>query len=118
MVVRRGTAKNDRLTSAWSSSQNGSCAFDAADHRRTRNLKRTLHQEDFGWITHFFETGFFHFKYADFIGRAETIFDGAQNAERMAAFTLEVEHGVDHVLEQARAGNGAVLSNVTDQEGR
>ena len=34
----------------------------------------------------------------------------------MAALALEVEHGVDHVLDHARAGDLAVLGDVADQD--
>ena len=34
----------------------------------------------------------------------------------MAALALEIEHRVDHVLEHARAGDGAVLGDVADQQ--
>ena len=34
----------------------------------------------------------------------------------MAALALEIEHGVDHVLEHARAGDRAVLGDVADQQ--
>ncbi|MEZ4433752.1 MAG: hypothetical protein R3F65_15195 [bacterium] len=35
----------------------------------------------------------------------------------MAALALQVEHGVDHVLEQARAGEVALLGDMADEEG-
>ena len=33
----------------------------------------------------------------------------------VAAFALEIEHGVDHVLDDARAGDLAVLGDVADE---
>ena len=36
----------------------------------------------------------------------------------MAALALEVEHGVDHVLDDARAGDLAVLGDVADEDDR
>ena len=43
-------------------------------------------------------------------------FDRAQDAELVRAFALEREHGVDHVLDHARAGDLAVLGDVADQD--
>ena len=56
-----------------------------------------------------------HLEDADLVGRAEAVLDRAQDAEVMAAFALEIEHGVDHVLDDARAGDLAVLGDVADQ---
>ena len=36
----------------------------------------------------------------------------------VAAFALEIEHGVDHVLDDARAGDLALLGDVADQHDR
>jgi hypothetical protein len=93
-------------------------AFHAADHGRPGNPERALHEEDFRWIADLFEAGLFHFKDADLIGRAEAIFDGPEYAEAVAALALEIEHGVDHVLENARTRDRAVLRHMTDQKRR
>ena len=45
-------------------------------------------------------------------------FTVAQDAEVVAAFALEIEHGVDHVLDDARAGDLAFLGDVADQHDR
>ena len=34
------------------------------------------------------------------------------------AFTFEIEHGVDHVLDHARAGDLALLGDVADEHDR
>ena len=57
-----------------------------------------------------------HLEHADLVGRAEAVLDRAQDAEMMAAFALEIEHGVDHVLDDARAGDLAVLGDVADED--
>ena len=46
---------------------------------------------------------------------AEAVLDRAQDAELVAALALEIEHGVDHVLEHARAGDQPFLGDVADQ---
>ena len=78
---------------------------------------RSIRKISEGLLTSF-KTGFLHLEHADLVGRAEAIFDRAQDAKAMAALALEVEHGVDHVLEQSRPGDGAVLGDVADQESR
>ena len=44
-----------------------------------------------------------HLEHADLVGRPEAVLHGAQDAEMVAAVALEREHGVDHVLDDARA---------------
>ena len=57
-----------------------------------------------------------HLEHADLVGRAEAVLDRAQDAELMAALALEIEDGVDHVLEHARARDRPILGDVADQE--
>ena len=59
-----------------------------------------------------------HLEHADLVGRAEAVLHRAQDAELVAALALEIEHRVDHVLEHAGAGDGAVLGDVADQQDR
>ena len=39
----------------------------------------------------------------------------AQDTELVAAVAFEIQHGVDHMLQHARAGERAVLGDVADQ---
>jgi hypothetical protein len=50
------------------------------------------------------------------MGRAKTILGAAQQAVVVEAFAFEVQDRVDHVLEDLRAGDRAILGHVTDQE--
>ena len=59
-----------------------------------------------------------HFEHADLVGRAEAVLHRAQDAELLRAFALERQHGVDHVLDHARAGDLAVLGDMADQDDR
>ena len=59
-----------------------------------------------------------HFEDADLVGRAEAVLHRAQDAVVVAAFALEIEHGVDHVLDDARAGDLAFLGDMADQHDR
>ena len=69
------------------------------------NFLAALREEQRGGIFDFLQPQFAHFKHAYFIRRAETVFHGAENTERMAAVALEVKHGVYHVFEDAGAGD-------------
>ena len=57
-----------------------------------------------------------HLEHADLIGRAKAVLDGAQNAELMAAFALEIKHSVDHMFDNTRPGDLAVLGDMTRPE--
>ena len=57
-------------------------------------------------------------KTRELVRRAEAVLRRAQDAVGVVAVALELEHAVDEVLEHARAGDGAVLRHVTDEERR
>ena len=57
-----------------------------------------------------------HLEDADLVRRAEAVLRRAQDAVRVVAVALELEHAVDEVLEHARAGDGAVLRHVADED--
>ena len=52
----------------------------------------------------------------EFVYRAETVFDGPQQAVILLPVSFKVKDHVHHVLQHARAGNGAVLGNVSHKE--
>ena len=57
-----------------------------------------------------------HLEHADLVGGAEAILDRAQDTELVRALALEREHGIDHVLDHARAGDLAILGDVAHQD--
>src|SRR6185503_21253611 len=59
-----------------------------------------------------------HLEHADLVGGAEAVLHRPEDAEMVAALALEIEDGVDHMLEHARAGDGAFLGDVADQHQR
>ena len=61
------------------------------------------------------QAGIGHLEDADLGGRAEAVLHRAEHAEMMAGVALEIEHGVDHVLDHARSGDLAVLGDMADQ---
>ena len=54
---------------------------------------------------------------ADLVDGAEPVLHRPHHAEAGVAVALEVEHDVDHVLEDPRPGDRAVLGDVTDDHG-
>ena len=48
----------------------------------------------------------------------EAVLDRPQQAQGVVAVALEGQHGVDHVLEHPGTGQGAVLGDVADEDGR
>ena len=67
-------------------------------------------------VGHAGEAGAGHLEDADLVRRPETVLDRAQDAVLAVAVALELEHAVDEVLEDARAGHGTVLRHVADEE--
>ena len=59
-----------------------------------------------------------HFEDADLVSRPEAVLHGAEDTELVAALALEIEHGIDHVLDHARARDGAFLGDVADKDQR
>ncbi len=57
-----------------------------------------------------------HLENADLVRGAKAVLDRAEDAELMAAFALEIQHRVDHVLEHAGARDGAVLGDMADEQ--
>ena len=97
--------------------QNRAAAFDAARHRGPGHLPfRAFRQKERGRVRHFFQPARFHLEHADFIGRAEAIFHGAQNAVNVLAFALEIQNGIHDMLKDFWPGNRARFRDVADDE--
>ena len=83
-----------------------------------RDRLRVLREEDRRRILHFLQTLLRHREHADFVGGAEPILDCAHQSEAAARIAFEVQHRVDHVLEDARTRDHAFLGHVTDDQHR
>ena len=59
-----------------------------------------------------------HLEDADFLGRAEPVLRGPEQPQRGRPLALEVQHGVDQMLERLGPGQGAVLGHVADEDDR
>jgi hypothetical protein len=66
----------------------------------------------------FGQTAAGHLEHADFVRRAEAVLHRAQDAELVAALALEIKDGIDHVFDDAGAGDLAVLGDMADQDHR
>ena len=64
------------------------------------------------------QAAFGHGEKAELVGRAESVLDRADHPVTTVAFALEVEHRVNHVLQNPRPRNGAFLGNVADENNR
>ena len=64
------------------------------------------------------QAGLGHLEDADLVGRAEPVLRRPQEPQRGVALALEVDDGVDQVLERLRAGDRAVLGDVADEDHR
>ena len=74
--------------------------------------------EELGRIRHADEAGRGHLEDAELVRRPEAVLRRPQDAVLVVAVALELEHAVDEVLEHARAGDGAVLRHVPDEDRR
>ena len=117
-MARRGVPSGRRRDQRLDLDQHRARALHAGKHRRTRRFGAALAEEQFGRVGHFAQAAVRHFEHADLVGRPEAVLDGAQDAVVVAAFALEIEHGVDHVLDDARAGDLAFLGDMADQHDR
>ena len=59
-----------------------------------------------------------HFEHADLVRGTEAVLHGAQDAELVAAVAFEIEDGVDHMFEHARAGDLPVFRHMPYQNQR
>ena len=60
-------------------------------------------EEQLRRVGHARQAGARHLEQPELVGRAEAVLDGPQQAQGVVALALERQHGVDDVLEQARA---------------
>ena len=91
-------------------------ALDAGKDGRAGRQSGTIPKKQCGRIADFIKTGTRHLEDADLIGRAEAILDRAQDAEMVPTLALEIEDGIDKMLDSFRSGDLAVLRDVPDED--
>ena len=75
-------------------------------------------EEQGGGIADLCEPFALHGENADLVHRAKAVLEAAQDAILVAALALEAEHDIDHMLQHARAGDGAILGDMAHQHQR
>ena len=105
-------------TSACTSTSSGRVPSRVTMHHAAGRALALAGQEDGGRVGDFLQAVVGHREHAQFVDRAEAVLERAQHAEAAAAFALEIQHRIDHMLEHARAGDAAFLGDVADQEHR
>src|SRR5690606_21198979 len=85
---------------------------------RPADVVAAFGEEDFARIAHFPESILAHLEHSDLIRGAKPILDTANDSVGMVAIPLEVQHRVDHVLENTRTRDRALLRDMSDQERR
>ena len=114
-TARRGVPSPDGTTSAWISTRIGRVPSTPANTAEPGVEADPVAQEQLGGVGDLAQALGRHLEHADLVGRAEAVLGRAQDAERVAAVALEIEHGVDHVLDHLGAGDLAVLGDVADE---
>ena len=94
--------------------QDRPCALERTRHGRP-DLARARRAEELRRVGHADETGGRHLEDAELVRRAEPILRRPQDAVLVVAVAFELQDAVDEVLEDARAGDRAVLRDVADE---
>src|SRR5690606_37777922 len=92
--------------------EHGPRALDAREDRAAARLAVALAEKEGGRVRHFGKTHLAHFEDADFVRGSEAVFHRAQDAELVSPLALEIENAIDHVLDDARARDLAVLRHM------
>src|SRR5437764_11639600 len=87
------------------------------EHRRPRTRPQ-LPEERGARVLDLLQPRLPHREHADLLRRAVPVLLSAEDAELLLPLAFQIEDGVHHVLEDARAGDRALLRDVTDEEDR
>ena len=117
-ATRRGAPKRMRSTSACSSISSGRPPSRVTVTMLPGAGFRGAREEDRRRVLHFLQSRAAHGEEAELVGRAEAVLGGAHDAVAAARLALEIQHGVDQVLEQPRTGDRALLGDVADDDDR
>ena len=115
-TARRGVPRPDGTTSAWISTRIGRVPSTPANTAEPGVEASAVAEEQLGGVGDLAQALRGHLEHADLVGGAEAVLGRAQDAEGVAAVALEIEHGVDHVLDHLGPGDLAVLGDVADEQ--
>ena len=114
--MRRGAPNRIRSTSACNSISEGPATLSGHCHNTARGRLRSPGQEDRRRITHLLQPALGHGEESELVDRSEAIFRGSHDPVTAARLTLEVENGVDEVLQHPRARDHALLRDMPDDD--
>src|SRR5438094_1818579 len=89
-----------------------------AKHGGPRGVRGPLGEEHLRGVRHGAQAGGRHLEYPQLADGAEATLDGAHDGVGVMALSLEVQHGIDDVLEGFGAGERPVLRDVADENRR
>ncbi len=92
--------------------------FERGQHGAARHAGTPVGEEQLAGVGHPDQPLFDHLEQAELVGGAEAVLDRAQQTQRVVPVALEAQHDVDHVLERARSGQGAVFGDMADEHDR
>ena len=104
-TARRGVPSGEGATSACTSTSSGRVPSMPAKTAAPGDCGVALADEQRGRVGDLLQPGVGHLEDADLVGRAEAVLHRPQDAEVVAAFALEIEHRVDHVLDHPGPGD-------------
>ena len=116
LALRDGVPYALGLTRAWTSTRSGRLPSRVGATTLPGCRAAVVGEERAGRVGHFEEARLGHLEDADLVGRAEPVLGGAEQAQRRVPLALEVDHGVDEVLECLGPGDRTVLRHVTDED--
>jgi len=92
--------------------------FPGSHHHAAGHFFLGTVEEDCRRVGHFFQATVGHAEHAQLVDRAEAVLHGPQQAQTAVGLTLEIQHGIDHVLQHPRPGQRAFLGDMAHQEDR
>ncbi len=113
--TRRGIGAAVRIDQRLHLDQDRPRALEHRGDRRTRHARAAVGEEPGRRVGHVGQTVLGHLEQPDLVGAAEAVLQRVQGAQRVATVAVEREHGVDDVLEHARARERALLGDVPDE---
>ena len=111
----RGHATGHRVGESLNLHQQRSLTLQRGHHRRTGHTGAPIGEEQPAGVGHPLQAVAGHLEHAELVGGSEAVLHGAQEAERVMPISFEGQHGVDYVLEHARAGQPALLRDVPNE---
>ncbi|MNM56652.1 hypothetical protein D3C81_678290 [compost metagenome] len=93
-------------------------ALPGRHHHAARYFLLGAVEEDRRGVGYLLQATVGHAEHTQLVDRAKAVLHRPQQAQAAIGLALEIQHGVDHVLEYPRAGQRAFLGHVADQEDR